>query len=427
MLRFFAFFDEPVPNSPNETSRVRKFEILYYVNDGTLEVNEPKTGNSGLAQGAYLKRMRVPKGPTPPPGAPPVACVGAADLAVGADVSLFGRVFHVCGADASTRAHYAVQGTPLAPDVTMPDSVLDVARALAAANIARTHTASAVQAGVQFLQNDGKVLSFPGMLFDAAAEGGARSIVFRWYLGDGTAEVSEPGAGLLLHRQRMPLDLPSTGVAALGPDPNARFMRAETLRVGDRLRVFARELQLLDADPFTRSWYESNLGVTQPPAMAGPAQAAPRPKAALPPHNGYGSPEDSLRNCLSLVPKPSSADKAEFKQYMQFSGKVLRFAASMRYADPSKKLDPSDEGRLFTVNFFMEDETLSIFEPQQSDRPASRFLERTRVNLPGTETSLRTTNLRVGAELSIFGRVFTLTTCDGFTEQMMAAHPELWA
>ena len=73
-----------------------------------------------------------------------------------------------------------------------------------------------------------------------------------------------------------------------------------------------------------------------------------------------------------------------------------------------------------------EDGTLSIFEPQQPDRPASRFLERMCVCEPGTDKAMKPSALRVGAALQIYSRVFLLNGCDQFTSTFMTEHPELW-
>ena len=45
---------------------------------------------------------------------------------------------------------------------------------------------------------------------------------------------------------------------------------------------------------------------------------------ALPPYNGYGSLEDSLQSCLTLVPQPP---KKDFIKMMENHGKILRFLA----------------------------------------------------------------------------------------------------
>ena len=41
VLRFYAFFKEAVVESPTENYRVRNVTILYYLEDDTLQINEP--------------------------------------------------------------------------------------------------------------------------------------------------------------------------------------------------------------------------------------------------------------------------------------------------------------------------------------------------------------------------------------------------
>ena len=48
------------------------------------------------------------------------------------------------------------------------------------------------------------------------------------------------------------------------------------------------------------------------------------------------------------------------------------------------------------------------------------------MTLPGTETALPPSALRVGARLQIYSRTFVLNACDQFTSNFMAAHPEMW-
>lgn len=51
VLRFYGYFTEKVPNSPNERSRIRHVVICYYLKDNTMHIYEPVQLNSGLAQG----------------------------------------------------------------------------------------------------------------------------------------------------------------------------------------------------------------------------------------------------------------------------------------------------------------------------------------------------------------------------------------
>ena len=410
MLRFYASCDESVPAATSlhssETERTRRMVVLYYLADASVEIFEPRVANSGLMQGPVLKRTPCP--------------VDSAVLLLGTSVSLFGRSYALVGCDAFTRAYFKEKGIVQAAD----DPSLQEVPSPEVGPTAREPSAGQV-----FLANDGKLLSFSGLLADEGAEGGVRQVLLNFYLADATAELLDSATrSLVLRRQAMPLEgdsgLPSTGVAALGPDPAARFLRPQHLRIGAAVSLFKQKVTLLDADPFTRGWYAS-AGTEQPPAIPGPAPPAPHTRPPLPPHTGWGSEADSARSCFKLVPKAHSSDK-NFGQFMTFSGLVLRFQALMTALPGRKALDASDVGRSFVVSFFLEDDTMAIFEPGQRDRPAERYLERTRVCHPGTDTSFAPADLRVGAALEVFGRRFELQSCDDFTTKFIAEHPEMW-
>ena len=62
VLRFFGHFHESIPNGMGtETSRVRTVHVLYFLEDDTLSLVEPRLHNSGLDQGILVKRHRIPK------------------------------------------------------------------------------------------------------------------------------------------------------------------------------------------------------------------------------------------------------------------------------------------------------------------------------------------------------------------------------
>ncbi len=51
VLRWFGYFRERVTDGAGEADlRVRRIVVLYYQEDDSLEVSEPKQGNSGLMQ-----------------------------------------------------------------------------------------------------------------------------------------------------------------------------------------------------------------------------------------------------------------------------------------------------------------------------------------------------------------------------------------
>ena len=130
MLRYHGWFKEPVPDSPLESWRVRKVQLLYYLEDGerglgigskmlplrafrpacypspmhncpstpplwlppplhpawptgSMQVTEPAEPNSGLVQGTLVRRHKIPR-----QGG---GMVGLADLAVGSSIAIYGR------------------------------------------------------------------------------------------------------------------------------------------------------------------------------------------------------------------------------------------------------------------------------------------------------------------------------------------------
>jgi len=61
VLRYYAYFREAVPESSVESFRIRRCAILYYLENGTVEITELSTDNSGIPQGLFLKRQKARK------------------------------------------------------------------------------------------------------------------------------------------------------------------------------------------------------------------------------------------------------------------------------------------------------------------------------------------------------------------------------
>lgn len=73
----------------------------------------------------------------------------------------------------------------------------------------------------------------------------------------------------------------------------------------------------------------------------------------IPPHNGIGSNEDSLGYIYRLVPKPPMKDF--FKWVDQQIG--LRFTAKLSAPKPE------DANRKFIITFYLNDDSIQIYEP----------------------------------------------------------------
>ena len=85
----------------------------------------------------------------------------------------------------------------------------------------------------------------------------------------------------------------------------------------------------------------------------------PRQPRMIPPYNGFGSEEDSLGNCLSLIPKPPQRDFVKFMAHDRrgLDSNELRFTARL-VTDVAV-----DRDRRFIVSYYRTDDTLLIFEP----------------------------------------------------------------
>jgi hypothetical protein len=61
-LKFDAYFQEPVHESSQENFRIRQCIFNYHLDDDTIYITEKRQENSGIPQGVFLKRHKVPKG-----------------------------------------------------------------------------------------------------------------------------------------------------------------------------------------------------------------------------------------------------------------------------------------------------------------------------------------------------------------------------
>ena len=66
--------------------------MYYYLEDDAMQIVEPKMENSGVPQGNFMKRHRVPKDDDP---SEPDAFYTLDDLNIGAEITIYGRTFHI--------------------------------------------------------------------------------------------------------------------------------------------------------------------------------------------------------------------------------------------------------------------------------------------------------------------------------------------
>jgi hypothetical protein len=357
-LAFEAFFREPALDGRD---RVRVCCLRYYLEDGTVDVTEPRTDNSGLAQGVLLRRHRVSADQG----------VSQNSFVVGGAVRLYGREYRITKCDGFTRAFLTRNGVDVAPDAEVPAALVDEGPGVLGAigmgtrgvggrrvfaekdpnaNLRESDESSAdsresakreSERESPFDPSDDTVLRF-FCSYDGRANGGTLTkYTLNYFTRDDTVEVLEEqgrNTGLdpfpkMLTRSRLPanggFDVGPPGFGRLGAGARD-FLRARDIRVGAEVGVYGRSLFVHDCDESTRAYYVKTLGRTLAEMAPRPmSDSAPKAPTAVPPHNGFGSEEDSLRNCslASLIPKRAPFD---VKNFQKNDGKTLAFEACFR-------------------------------------------------------------------------------------------------
>jgi hypothetical protein len=406
--------------------------------DGTVMISEPKVENSGLAQGKFLKRQRVTR-------ADGSGFLGPGDFRVSEDIMIYGRNFHVTGADRFTRWFFEENGIDLGPDEPVVEDMweknykftktaekggLAVSRNVIEAkqlNNCTTGNPPVSRALTQFLENDRKVLRFKAYWDDTSLYGTRIYVITHYFLADNSCEVNEAHTrnsgrwqtpvffkrGKLNKENRV-----NAYPGMLEPDPVPYL--PEDFLVGGEFHVWGRKFVIYDCDDFTRQFYKDYMGIDQAAAILN-VEAPPIKHTALPPppHNGVGREEDSLLNCLMIQPKPP---KQDLVRLMTLSGEILRFECRMVNGQPE------DEIRKMIIGFFPADDMVAIWElpGRNSGFTGGKFMEKSRKINPDTGKYFELTDLAVGKYITIKAHPLLVTRADEHTLQYTEAHPEIF-
>lgn len=443
MLRFQSFYVEPVDESNLELVRLRKNTILLYLHDETFEIIEPRVQNSGIPQGTFLKRGRLAK--------PDGTLYASTNLHLGMDLPIFGRSFKLYECDPFTREWYASQGVDVGRTIALPKDEYTLTREQITRMCGGDHehfygkvryplktymeaslgnpNRSSLQSEKKrkFLANNRKVLSFH-CEYDVRDRlyGDLLTYVLDYFLEDDTIEFKEVHAAnsgrdpfpKLLRRGRVLkkwaeslTDEQDRGVEE--PTGRESYYNEEDLFVGAVLPVFGKDMHIVDADPYTRAYYKMAWGreLAEPSAtvLAKTVFVKPDPPA----YNGYGTEEDSLGSCNSLCPKPPRKD---FKKMAEFDRMALRFAAKMI---SSRK---EQQQRRFILTFFLTDDTVAIYEPEQRNSGVvnGKFLERGRYKrVDGAHYALG--DFVIGSEVVFSSHRFEIIDADEYTKKFLAS------
>uniref|UniRef100_A0A7M5VAV7 EF-hand domain-containing family member C2 n=1 Tax=Clytia hemisphaerica TaxID=252671 RepID=A0A7M5VAV7_9CNID len=202
---------------------------------------------------------------------------------------------------------------------------------------------------------------------------------------------------------------------------HTEYYHDSDLVVGAIINVWGRKFTICGCDEFTQEYYRSKYGYDNFDAVDYKSQKDGPATRVMPPYNGFGSEEDSLCNCLSLIPKPPRRDFIKFmeKDRHGLESNVLRFVAKM---DTQK---PIEVDRRFTISYFLSDDTILVFEPPQRNSGiiGGKFLERGRVKKPdgGHYTAQ---DLFIGGNVQFCKHPFILIDADEYAINYMESHAD---
>ncbi|XP_053313439.1 EF-hand domain-containing family member C2 [Spea bombifrons] len=454
VLSFEAYFEEDVPQSRQESYRIRCCKIYFYLEDDTVQVVEPPLKNSGIPQGTIIRRHRIP---LPSPNDDQFYTVD--DFNINKDVVFYSRTFRIVNCDEFTKNFLRKLGIRLNPPGSIPDDPYSTVRKKMEENMQPLRPYERTDTLKQFLEHDREVLRFFCFWDDTPSPfGDCRDLILHYFLADDTVEIVEvipANAGremipVFLHRGKLPKHghtkvykpgeiTARTVLNVFGPMGHGGryildnlktgavhqdFYKDCDLVIGAAINVWGRTIILCDCDEFTKNYYRTKYGIETFTPVQYKAPPPPGVEKKIPPYNGFGSEEDSLCSCMGLLPKPPQRD---FKKFMEkdrygLESNVLRFVAKL------VTNNPIDEDRKFIVSYFLCDDTISVFEPPQRNSGVlgGKFLERCRIKKPGQELFkselseyFKADDLFVGARVTFNGHNLILVDADEYVFNYM--------
>ncbi|KAM9840501.1 EF-hand domain-containing protein 1 [Aulostomus maculatus] len=418
VLCFFAYFEEAILYSPEEERRVRPVVIYYHLEDDTMSIVEPMVENSGITQGKRLKRQRLPKNERGDH-------YQWKDLNLGMDLTVFGVKYRITQCDAFTKEFLESEGIVLNdPEPTPEDPYIKRRRK----PLPAFTTPSESDSKHQFFTMDCKVLRFFALWDDSdTLYGDTRPVILHFYLVNNTVEireVHEPNSGrdlfpVLMRRQKLPKKIKNKAesfpscVLEVSSEEVQEFYSPKDFQLGQVVTLLGRRFLLYDCDGFTKDYYQKNHPDMDMTALEVPKKTdgLQDRKKEIPPYNGFGSLEDSLQNCLSLIPE---RPKKNLIKMLENDHRVLRYSARL------DSQNPTDEGRRFILSYFLSNDMISIFEKptRNSGIIGGKFLEKTRVPKPSSTLEnpefLSPADFSIGSTVEIFSHRFVLTDADRY-------------
>jgi EF-hand domain-containing protein 1 len=480
VFKFYAYYQETVPESREETNRCRCFVIKCHTFDQSIQVTEVKRANSGISQGDFIKRGKVPKpvknGSTigfnstrifsntasSIMGTPRATeFYGVNDFKVGSTVNLYGRQFFVNGCDDKTRSYLDSKngnGTT-APNQPFPEDNFDnmamgqgvhnwqknweenggsfackdsfIKRYVEASRGRADRVHPDAPGGLRrYLTQGDRVLNYNLLWKDNRLNGRPQVFVLNIFLKDNTMEILYPhgtkeGRGdykkyMIRSRFQKPEMVNRGAMAWRGfSDIDGPYYEPVDIQIGNKYIFNKREMLVFDAAEDTCKWYEDNYGINmRDKRMNINDLIPPKPEVPklVPPPNTLGIGSEEDTLQAWKSLRPKAIKKDEVR-LVQYEGKILRFAAKF-----TKPRYIADQTRQFIVSYFLADGTVKVFEPVQpnSGQQGGKYLERRIMRNPATGKYFAEKDFTVGEKVTIASTEFQLLGCDNFTKKYLA-------
>ncbi|KAM8752871.1 EF-hand domain-containing family member C2 [Rhynchonycteris naso] len=458
VLSFDAYLQDEVHDKRQENYRIRRYKILFYLEDDTIQVNEPQVKNSGLLQGTSIRRHRIP---LPPPDDDQFYTMYHFNINI--DIVFYGRTFKIYDCDAFTKNFLKKIGIKLNPPVQCPVDPYIKTRRETVECMQPLRPYESFNTLEKFLEYDKKVLRFFCLWDDTdSLFGDRRQLILHYFLSDDTIEIREllprnsgrDPKSLFLERRKLPKYGPP-GVYQPGEVTDhmvlnvyhgykvsrvhgylfdqckvgkleQEFYKDSDLSIGTTINVWGRKVLLCDCDEFTKTYYKTKYGIENSTVISCKPPSPPKIERKFPPYTGFGSEEDSLRSCIGLLPIPRP-NVEEFNNFMKkdsYGGEsnILRYFAKLM----TNKRANAD--RVFIISYFLSNNTISVFEPieKNSGYTGGLFLKRMRVKRPGQEIFkselseyIQPEELYIGTKVNVNGYIFSLLSADEYTLKFM--------
>ncbi|TEA42065.1 hypothetical protein DBR06_SOUSAS23010007, partial [Sousa chinensis] len=340
VLSFDAYLEDEVPDKIQENYRIRCYKIYFYLEDDTIQVNEPALKNNGLPQRIFIRRHRIS---LPPPDEDQFYTVHRFNINI--DIVFYGRTFKIYDCDTFTKNFLKKIGVKLNPPGQWPEDPYLKTRREKLDCMEPLRPYQSFDALKQFLEYDRKVLRFFCLWDDSGSVfGDHRELILHYFLSDDTIEIKgvlphnsgRDATSLFLQRRKhgppgvyQPGQITDRTVLNVdgGLSENRvygclldkyklgkvdqEFYKDSDLSIGTAINVWGRKVLLCDCDEFMKTYCKTKYGIENFTSISCKAPPPPNIERKFPRYTGFGSEEDSLCSCRGLVPTPQQRNVME--------------------------------------------------------------------------------------------------------------------